>query len=105
MPIDPDDCPVCRAQRRPFTERERDALDGLLNSVPWEVEVQPDLEAEMGMDEHEPEPEVPCCDYRDHSGSQGCACPEHPWSAQHPFGHVHHDPPPEGCAVCGMEPR
>lgn len=31
--------------------------------------------------------QVPCCDYRDHSGDiPACACPEHPHSALHPFG-------------------
>lgn len=27
-----------------------------------------------------------CCDYRDHSGLNGCACPEHPKDSTHPFG-------------------
>lgn len=27
----------------------------------------------------------PCCTHRDH-GRGGCACPEHPQSAMHPFG-------------------
>lgn len=31
------------------------------------------------------EPELPCCDYRDHS-SGVCACPEHTLSMLHPFG-------------------
>lgn len=31
--------------------------------------------------------DVPCCDYRDHSGDlPACACPEHPRGALHPFG-------------------
>lgn len=31
------------------------------------------------------EPEMPCCDYRDHGG-RACACPEHPRSILHPWG-------------------
>lgn len=33
----------------------------------------------------ETDDDLPCCDYRGHNG-QGCACPEHPHSAEHPFG-------------------
>lgn len=44
------------------------------------------LQGDWGEDD-DPE-ERPCCDYRDHGDDMGCACPEHAYSSQHPFGEV-----------------
>ena len=58
----------------------------------WEALVERDLDTygkEWEADQDDYDPSIPCCDFRDHAGNHPvCACPDHPASTLHPYGHA-----------------